>query len=607
MIGSKYVTTVKNEKVLKKDCRKIENEYYKIGSRSVKNSGDCYPINGRYYKDNTGYIVYDHLTKQYEINNSSYIKGVVSFDEKGEPELGFFKNNFLSARIVLKGNTDIIRCINYNILEGTEYVLDKTLNVYMHFSHINPLNILNYKKIDYGYKQSLNYNITKDIIDQTKDTHLEYTKYLKNHAYSYGLKKYIDGLSFGAEFETSEGVIPKKYCIANALVPLRDGSIKGLEYVTLPLEGIKGINALVNSSKLVNKYTSYDDTCSFHLHLGNIPRTESFITALFKLSMLIQDDMFKMFPLYKKQNLGFKRKNYTAPLPTAEIMSKLDKKITPSNLKENFGEIFYYLSDGMPYSEFDKNLNHVTCHPNDPNNTRKWNIRSRYHWINFVPLLFGNKETVEFRIHTPIKDPNKILYFLLMTSKIINFTKKFEQRILDGTIDKIVRLNLRNIFYFNLDNNRSNHKINSHLSDYYSNRVHYSQNQGKLKNFNYDEKSYVPPMLMNFDKNRGVKFLEENVKEEAPNNPFETSPNLYGSNDEHSLQAIRDLHRAISSDPANRSRPIASTRARSNTHLTGTGGRLQHTTGTTEDRSRAETIVEDWFAAASDETTNNEE
>jgi hypothetical protein len=511
-MSNKEVTTITGKKELKINCRKIENEYYLIGDRKIKDSGDCYPINGRYYKNNTNYIIYDHLHKRYEINNVNYVKGVVNIINKDKLEIGYFLNNDLMTTLRDVKTNFVYVVMNYSLLDDTNYVLNKTSNIYCHYSKLTPLNILNYKKIDYGYKQSLNYNITPETIKLVKDRYLNNLQYLKKYNFSYGIKEYLNGLSFGAEFETSKGVIPKEYCLANALVPLRDGSIKGLEYVTLPLEGEKGINSLINSSKLINEYTSYDDTCSFHLHLGNVPRTESFITALFKLSLFIQDDIFKMFPLYKKDNRGYKRKNYTAPLPTVELLSKLDNKITPYNLKSNFSKIFNYLSDGRDYNEYNKELNSVTSHPNDPNNTRKWNIRSRYHWINFVPLLFGNKQTIEFRIHTPIKDPNKIISFLLFCSKLINFTKQNEDLILSS--DNTEYFDLLNIFNSKTSNYKGSRRLDSEVINYYTHRKNATKLFSKNNNYNYDEKKFLYDPKIDFNYEYNTYFLSKEHYEE---------------------------------------------------------------------------------------------
>ena len=40
-------------------------------------------------------------------------------------------------------------------------------------------------------------------------------------------------------------------------------------------------------------------------------------------------------------------------------------------------------------------LDNIISHPSDPNGNQKWNIRPRYLLFNIIPLIFGNKQTIE--------------------------------------------------------------------------------------------------------------------------------------------------------------------------------------------------------------------
>jgi len=125
--------------------------------------------------------------------------------------------------------------------------------------------------------------------------------------------------------------------------------------------------------------TEYDKSCSFHLHLGNVPRTPEFITAFTKLTLGVQDEIFSMFNLYKKYNFKYKNKNYSAPYDTFNMLNKLDKVITSKNLISNFNTIFTYLSEGYPLEHFKDigDLSQVNHHPKDPNGSQKWNVNTR--------------------------------------------------------------------------------------------------------------------------------------------------------------------------------------------------------------------------------------
>ena len=84
---------------------------------------------------------------------------------------------------------------------------------------------------------------------------------------------------------------------------------------------------------------------------------------------------------------------------------------------------------GQDFKSIENSLDNIAGHPADPNGNQKWNIRPRYFLYNVIPLIFGNKQTIEFRIHTPTYDVNKILPFIFMNSLIVNFTIKYQQLI----------------------------------------------------------------------------------------------------------------------------------------------------------------------------------
>mgnify|MGYP000978013104 CR=1 FL=1 len=105
-------------------------------------------------------------------------------------------------------------------------------------------------------------------------------------------------------------------------------------------------------------------------------------------------------------------------MPAEEILAEMPNKINKDNMAEAFEPIFQFLSMGHTFKEFDNDLSNVTEHPSDPRGNSKWYVKSRYRWVNMIPLLFGNKETVEFRIHTPTYDIDKILNFLLINLEI---------------------------------------------------------------------------------------------------------------------------------------------------------------------------------------------
>ena len=293
----KFVVTIKGEELPISKCRKYESGFYKIGDTSVENSGDCYLMeNGSYYRVETGQIVYDHFNKKYVPNTvgSGLLYGFIN----DKLELGYFQKNINCVKVA--DPNGIKNAINSDIFLNNytfrERISDGT---YIHISSMKAIDFIRKLRPSQDYKFSLPYD-SKNVIHN----------YIENYEKCYvpsielnnekDILKILKDLSFGLEFESIRGQIPKHICNRLGLIPLRDGSIEGLEYVTIPLQGSKGICTIYDVVKELEYRTDYNNSCSFHLHLGNIPRTPGFITAFTKLTLGIQDEIFSIFNLYKK-------------------------------------------------------------------------------------------------------------------------------------------------------------------------------------------------------------------------------------------------------------------------------------------------------------------
>ena len=504
MSAEKKVITIKGEELPISQCRKFNKLYYKLGDINIQNSGDCYLINGKCYREETGLIVYNYSIKEYVILNDNLLKGVVDVVD-GNLIIGYFNNNTKYSKITDKNgkshwlyNVEIFN----NNKEYREHL--STGNFY----HISTLQAWKFNKIEFpnkNYKYSLPYDSKGIIGNNLKNYNENY-----NPEISQNIKNYaplLENLSFGLEFETTKGHIPDRVLNQYGLIPLRDGSISGIEYVTVPMEGEKGLQCTADILKELKKRTSYsDETCSLHLHLGNIPRTKEFILAFFKVGMKIQDEMFQMFPLYKKYNYHIKNKNYSAPLPTFEILSQLDPIIDSRNIDENFGVLYKYLSMGQDFKSVGNNLENVLSHPADPNSNQKWLIKPRYFLYNVIPLIFGNKQTIEFRIHTPTYDINKILPFIFMNSLIVNFIIRNQDSILSNK-NILNNYNLLDILYMQIDQydipNRN--KFKDLMYSYIEVRKNYCENQILKGNIVGTESEIPSPTHINWLKGQETK------------------------------------------------------------------------------------------------------
>lgn len=218
--------------------------------------------------------------------------------------------------------------------------------------------------------------------------------------------------TFGIEFETSSGYIPEEKCFENGLIPLRDGSISGIEYSTIVLSGNSGFNLLEKQIKLLNEYTTFNKECALHIHFGGFPLDTEKILYLNNLFY----NMFNTIDLIQI-------------LPTATFHTDLYKKNNKSycelnNYFDNFDDLYQNFV-GMPY------MGSLTQpHPNDIERVAKWNIHSRYVACNLVNMLcYKGPKTVEFRFLRPTKNKDIILFWIYTLNALLLCAEKLEYQI----------------------------------------------------------------------------------------------------------------------------------------------------------------------------------
>ncbi|AGO48930.1 amidoligase enzyme [Cellulophaga phage phi14:2] len=412
-MSTNMVKTYTGKTAPKSKCKRIKNSYYLVGDPSVKDSGECYFVEGKYHRFNNGYIEYDHsLSKYVLIHKTTLREGIVDYDEEGNEFISGMFSPDISSNVQIVTNSDTGSkeiCISEEIAKkgkfrerlSTGTFFDRTIKNATWFNRITKAPVS---------KSSLPYE-SRFV---SKLTEAEHTKSFKPEYNSVQLNRFGDflqnnGITFGLEFETTAGYIPERLCYKYGLIPLRDGSIEGLEYVTIPFSGRNGLYALKEITKELSKRTKNDFTCALHLHIGGLSRTEESVLSAFILSCLTQDEQFLMQPDYKRGGSKVQKQDYCAPLPVKNIFSKMPEVIKPENVTTWFKKVFNFVSDGKSYDSYKGTLDNIETHPSDPSGRSKWNIRSRYFYLNFVPLIFGNKKTVEFRHHHITTDFDKIM------------------------------------------------------------------------------------------------------------------------------------------------------------------------------------------------------
>ncbi|MCK5788718.1 MAG: amidoligase family protein [Chlamydiia bacterium] len=238
-------------------------------------------------------------------------------------------------------------------------------------------------------------------------------KFFVNHKYkpksNLKLDSLMGDLTFGVEFETSSGKIPHQNLLKLGVAPLRDGSIAGYEYTTIPLRSIDHLKDITDELKQQCIVTFRD---SLHIHIGGTPRSKEFLLKAFRLSQKLQGEFYKMVPSYKlKDEHRIKRRdrNYTNPLPQINITN-------PTALSE----IINFLSDGNESSSSIQKR----PHPSDKSGRHKWQIQNRYTSINFVNYIYSKSGTIEFRLHQGTINAYKTIYWLLINTALVKYAEK---------------------------------------------------------------------------------------------------------------------------------------------------------------------------------------
>jgi hypothetical protein len=407
------ITTFDGTTANKRDCRFIKGEFYIKGKQ-------CFLIDGIWYRINSGFIVYDYETKEWALSRSSsgLQKGIVGYHPETEEVIigSFTPNSFKNVNVLLPTGAKM-PCLDYKILPKEIF----KENVHsQQFQHINCLGNMSdevpgisFNNNGYGF--TLPYCV-KDYDLKTVAKIKDETEY--NFRYNYPKTKIglmcneferLGNYTFGFEFETYRGKVPAFRLGECGLLPLRDGSIQGIEYATVPLNGHRGIAILESACETLKKYSLFSDNESLHLHIGNINTDRKSIAYLYTICCILEDEIYSLFPKYYSCTSKFKArgKDYNMPLK---------KEFVSSEWEETFGNVSFYLAAGRKFTGLGM------THPLDPEGGHKWQIEQRYHWVNFIPVMFGNIKTIEFRCHVPTNNPVKAINWLYICSAIVNYS-----------------------------------------------------------------------------------------------------------------------------------------------------------------------------------------
>ena len=252
-------------------------------------------------------------------------------------------------------------------------------------------------------RESFPYTLSSTIYNAKFEEHLFRNKQILSESIQF---KYINELpySFGLEFETAGGCLPQHQLFELGLIPLRDGSIRGIEFTTIVLQGNQGLNLLKRQIDALKGTTIFDKDCSLHIHLGGFQLSPEVL--LLVNNAFVNSDIKQYLPLFT--------------FDTTRYKSNRDKNYCAFNSRYSSFDTMYGLLVEKPYFGDLKQP-----HPRDLTATRKWNIGSRYRAINFInAICYDNPKTIEFRFLRPTYNFEKILCWLFIFGAFIKFAER---------------------------------------------------------------------------------------------------------------------------------------------------------------------------------------
>ena len=318
-------------------------------------------------------------------------RGIVYIDDR-YAEFGNFMDEPENIRILFEGNP--MWGISYEQLKD-HLGFDYKSGMYVIGNDMNALTF------PFGREQ-FPYNLDRHIYNMKFEEHLFEGKQKVDELINF---KYIDQLpyTFGLEFETAGGFIPQHKLYELGLIPLRDGSITGIEFSTVVLQGNYGLNLLKKQIEILKPHTIFDKDCSLHIHFGYFKLSGEMLLAVNNL--FCNSDIKYCVP-----ELTFRTDAYK---------TNTEKNYCEYNTRyRSFDEMYYRLVGRHFYGDFSQ------PHPKDLTATRKWCIKSRYKAVNFInALCYNGPKTIEYRILRPTYNFDKILGWLFVFGAIIKYAE----------------------------------------------------------------------------------------------------------------------------------------------------------------------------------------
>lgn len=449
----KVVDTIDSSKEYLKNCVKIGNNYY-------SKEDQAYFIENKWFPKTSSQILFDHYKKQLVVKRKDvfYIEGVVDCDSSGKLMYGFYSpNSFSNCQIwhIKNGIRVKENCIDYSLPKKLGWVehINESIWASSEYFGVDVFDEETLKLFPEGVASRLkkNFNSSKSTFEQPKKYKFENNAYNAEDSRNFSTAvevyskfeidltkdvkraaKLIGDVTFGCEIECKLGMLPNTLVNQLGVIICKDGSIGYTpEFVTVPLQGAKGLQTLQNLFVELNKRCTTDYSCSLHYHIGTIRKDREFLVAAYKLYADVQKELHAMLPYYKTNPAGVKKddKNYCMFLEKGLVEQHIHTSL-PYHEKINnaYRAMFTWLMDGRNPSRENnrKNMQH-------PNGGQKWGWNARYYSLNFINTFLSSRKTLEFRAHQAVLSEVKSINWLFICIAIIKYAEANSTKIVLST------------------------------------------------------------------------------------------------------------------------------------------------------------------------------
>jgi hypothetical protein len=362
-MSEKLIKDYKGDLIKKSKSRKILDKIYE-----EEVSCFCMPDGQWYRVTSTDKIVYDHALKKYVLrSDSKLVEGIVNAKE----ERGFFSQGH--DEIMLKRRTsskdgrgsysDYSMCMNEEVAEKLGYEESIADGGFYRKSEITNDERKGWfsKKTIPNNERSKSYNLESDP-DKKKSLQEAYDKLdIKPNASAKSIGKIIGDLTFGLEVEVINGFLPSRIRNKYGIKSLKDGSLRsesgeGIEFVSMPMGGAKGVEVIRAFCKELSKRCEVNDYCSVHIHYGNVRKDKLYVLSLYSLAVKIQTEIGRYFPHSRFNSIKADGKVYCKKLESlginySNILKSTNEEQFKANVITEFNKLYAWLNRGKILGE----------------------------------------------------------------------------------------------------------------------------------------------------------------------------------------------------------------------------------------------------------------